>query len=150
MAVPDYNIVCDSREQLPLWKSGVVIKRLDVGDYSIEGLEEEICIERKSLCDLFSTLGSGHKRFKAELERAKSLKYFAIVVDGTLTTCVNKDFTGANYSQMKGHVIASIMFTLHVKYGIPIFFTSGRSESKTLIRNLFKAYIRCHVEKNHL
>ena len=138
----DYVIVVDSREQKPLWTNNTVVKKLDAGDYSILGHEDRISCERKSMADLFSTLSQGHARFKRELQRAQSLDYFAIVVDGSLTSCINKDFPGANYSQMKGHVIASILFTLHIKYGINFFFSQNRAESKTLIRGLFKAYLK--------
>ena len=142
----EYKIVVDTREQKPLWKKDVVTKKLDVGDYSIEGEEQNIGIERKSLPDLYGTLGSGHKRFKKELERALKLKYFAIVVDGSYSACLNKEFDGAHHSRMKGFVVTSIAFTIHMKYKVPIFFTHGRNESKRIIKELFNAYMKTKGE----
>ncbi len=138
----DYTIVCDSREQKKLWTKGVIVKKLDVGDYSIEGFTDKISIERKSLPDAFQTLGKGHARFKRELERAADYEYFAIVIEGSYSSCKNKDFDNSHYSRMRGYVITSILFTLHVKYGIPIFFTNGRFETKAIIKEIFNAYMK--------
>jgi len=134
------KIVIDSREQKPLFKNGVV-KKLDVGDYSIYGLEDKICIERKSLTDLFGTLGQGHQRFKKELQRAMKLDYFAIVVDGDFTKIQTKNFDGAEFIKMEGGTVTKILMTLHHKYKINMFFTKGRNDSKRLIRSLFESYI---------
>ncbi|MDE2097140.1 MAG: ERCC4 domain-containing protein, partial [Patescibacteria group bacterium] len=54
---------------------------LKSGDYSLLGFENRIAIERKSLSDLFSTLGQGRDRFHRELERLAATDYqFAAVV----------------------------------------------------------------------
>jgi len=145
----DYIIVVDTREQKPLWNEGknVIRKTLKTGDYSIEGYEDKILIERKSLIDLYGTLGKGHTRFKKELERALELDYFAIVVDGSYSSCYNKDFDGAYHSKMKGYVVTSILFTIHVKYKIPIFFTNGRTETKRVIKEIFNAYVKTKGDK---
>jgi len=140
----------DSRETRPLnfrksdLVEGVEIKKLDVGDYSIEGLENNIAIERKSPNDLFGTLGKGHSRFKAELERAKSFDYFAIVVDCSFNRIRDKDFEGAHFSSMRGDVVINILSTLEVKYDIHVHYCNDRNESTSLIRNLFKAYWKIH------
>ena len=138
----EYKIVVDTREQTPLWTKNVIIKKLDTGDYSIEGYEDKISLERKSLGDLFGTLGKGHTRFKKELERALKLDYFAIIIEGSYSSCYNKDFDGAFHSKMRGYVITSILFTIHLKYKVPFFFTNGRTESKRIIKELFNAYIK--------
>lgn len=138
----EYTIIVDTREQKPLWNKNVEIKGLKTGDYSIKGHEEHIAIERKSMGDLFGTLGGGHKRFKKELERAKNLDYFAIIIDGSITKCLNKDFEGSYHTKMKGYVILKILCTLHIKYKINFFFTNGRIESKRLIKELFNSYIK--------
>lgn len=142
----DYTIVVDTREQKPLWNSGIISKHLETGDYSLEmngvSHENKFAIERKSLMDLFGTLGKGHKRFTKELERASKLDYFAIVVDGSYSSIVNKNFPNSYRSTMKGFVIAKILFTIHMKYQIPIFMTQGRIESKQVIKSIMNSYIK--------
>jgi len=141
------DIIIDTREQnaLPFRtgsKNTIEIKTLNVGDYSLRGHEDKIAIERKSLPDLFGTLGSGHKRFKKELERAQKLDYFAIVIEGNYDKVLNKDFDGSHYTKMQGYVITSILFTIHMKYKIPIFFCEDRYQSVKIIKELFKSYLK--------
>ena len=140
----DLNIIVDTRERMPLWKESekVTSKKLDVGDYSIKNFENKFSIERKSPNDLFGSLGKGHKQFKAEITRAKDYDYFAIVVETNYTNIINKEFEGAHYCKMRGYVITSILFTLHMKYGIPFFLVNGRKEAKRYVRELMNAYLK--------
>jgi len=90
---PLFKIICDSREQLPLSFEGLKIRgvprietirrKLDVGDYSIEGQEDSVFIERKSVNDLYGTLFQGRERFEKELERAKNHQHRYLVIEST-------------------------------------------------------------------
>lgn len=95
-AATPFTIAIDTREGLPYDFAGyrtdkkdgnlpLVVKQktkyLKTGDYSIVGMEPLITIERKSLSDLFSTLGSARDRFIAELERMKTYQVSAVVVE---------------------------------------------------------------------
>jgi DNA excision repair protein ERCC-4 len=144
----DYKIIVDSREQLPLWKKNVIVKKLDIGDYSILGHESSIAVERKSPLDLFGTLTKGHSRFKAEIARSLGYRYFAIVVEATHAQIRDKSFNNAFKSKMRGFVINRILMTIHIKYGIPVFFCNGRNEVKSLIRDIFDSYLK--VYKNNI
>ena len=145
----NYTIITDTREQNPLWTKNIINKKLDVGDYSIEGYEDKIAIERKSPGDLFGTLGKGHKRFKKELERALTYDFFAIVIETNYTNILNKEFEGAFHSKMRGYVITSILSTLIIKYNIHVFFCNGRVEAKKLIKDLFNAYVKIQEKKKN-
>ena len=140
------KIIVDSREQQLLWTNDIIVKKLDVGDYSIEGHEHSFAIERKGLPDLFSTLGKGNRRFKRELERAKSYSYFAIIIEGTYTQVEDKFFPGAEYSQMKGDVVNKILNTLMVKYGIHVIYAQNREEARKMVIGLMEAYLRVHTK----
>lgn len=140
----NYQIIVDTREQRPLWKK-TIFQKLDVGDYSFKHNEIDfsniIAIERKSLSDLFGTLGQGHLRFKKEISKALNLSYFAIVIDGSLTQIITKKFDGGEFIKMKGETISKILFTLHLKYGINVFFSKGRNDSKRIIKSIFESFI---------
>lgn len=92
-----FTVVVDTREQCPYRFESIVadvredplrrpiaipyVRRfLPQGDYSIVGHESAIAIERKSITDLFGTLGQGRRRFEAELARLQSDAKFAAVV----------------------------------------------------------------------
>lgn len=52
------------------------------GDYSLCGFEDRIAVERKSLADLFGTIGGGRDRFERELDRLNAMEFAAVVVEG--------------------------------------------------------------------
>jgi len=56
-------------------------RALPSGDYSIDGHEDHIAIERKSLEDLFGSLGRERARFKREIERLARMNYAAVVCE---------------------------------------------------------------------
>jgi len=134
------KIVIDTREQNPLVFRDSVVKTLKTGDYSLEGYEHKVAIERKSAADLFQTLGKGNKMFQKELKRSCNLDYFGIVIESPISVIQDKLFEGAHYSKMRGDVILSILFTLSIKYNVHVFFCNGRNEARDLVRGILKAY----------
>lgn len=83
-------IITDTREQLNLDFTGfrdveVAHTKLDAGDYSVVGYENQISFERKSVQDLVSTLIGGHERFLRELDRMKSYKEKYILIEHSPT-----------------------------------------------------------------
>lgn len=51
-------------------------------DYSIDGLEHRIQLERKSVADLYSTLGQRRSDFEAEICRLNMLEFAAVIIEG--------------------------------------------------------------------
>lgn len=70
------KLVIDTREQKPLsfGQLRTIRKKLEFGDYSLQGFENRVAIERKSLQDLWGTVSQqgNWARFDAELSRAQS------------------------------------------------------------------------------
>lgn len=56
---------------------------LTTGDYSIQGLENEVSIERKSLDDLVKSITSDRDRFRRELHRLESYRTRAVVIESS-------------------------------------------------------------------
>jgi len=61
---------------------------LTTGDYTISGLEDRVCVERKSLSDLYSTLGQGRSRFEREHERMAEI----VAAGGLAVVVVESDW----------------------------------------------------------
>lgn len=95
-AVAPFTVVIDTREQTPWQFKGikadadqgglplavpVEVDTLATGDYSIRGLEHEVCIERKSMADLFSSISVGRDRFEREFARMQEMQYAAVVIE---------------------------------------------------------------------
>ena len=98
------RVVCDTREQSPFAFNTlrcdeadgggpltveVIRGTLKSGDYSIEGAENTAAVERKSLADLFSTLGQQRDRFERELNRLNQYRMAAVVVEGDWRAILN-------------------------------------------------------------
>jgi hypothetical protein len=96
LLVTPYTVVVDNREQQPFVFTGLrgdaiqgqrnllvrtVTRCLPAGDYSLAGFERQIAVERKSLFDLFHTLGQSRARFSRELLKLSSYEFSAVVVE---------------------------------------------------------------------
>ena len=148
MKVVEYFVVCDTREQKPLWEdTDIVRKKLDVGDYSILGMEDKIAIERKNCADAYGTFTAGMERFKKEIERAKSYDYFAIMIEGSFGKMLGKKFTNSKFIKVPGKTVMATLNTLRVKYGVPVIFCQNRTEMKKEMTYIFQAYLRWKLKE---
>lgn len=77
--------VVDSREQIPLDLSPMqsITGTLPTGDYSVQGLENIVVMERKSLSDLLGCVGQHRERFDREIHRLLAYPTRAVVVEAT-------------------------------------------------------------------
>jgi ERCC4-type nuclease len=120
------TFIVDTREQEPLSfepESVAVIRRaLPAGDYSIEGQEDSVAVERKSLADFVSTVIRGRERFHKELKRLADYESACIVVEADLADIIEgKYVSGAHPNSVLGAAISII-----VDFGIPVFFCGSR------------------------
>lgn len=98
-----FTVLVDTREQLPYSFSGLFTDRdqgslplvvatrplgLATGDYSIDGYADQVAIERKSLADLYGTIGQGRKRFEHELARLDLMPFPNVVVEASLGSAI--------------------------------------------------------------
>ena len=66
--------------------NGMITKKLDTGDYSIEGLEDKLCIERKaSVVEFANNIGHDTVRFTKEIERMKTFPFKFIILEFSLS-----------------------------------------------------------------
>lgn len=93
----DVRVVVDTREQrpppidllMPTVRAG-----LWVGDYSIEGLEHLVCVERKNLQDLVQCCGRERVRFKNCINKMRWYPLAMIVIEGTEAQVELKQYRG--------------------------------------------------------
>lgn len=78
----DFTIIIDTREQQPWVFNHYVTanKKLDTGDYSIEGLESLLAIERKKSVSEFAN-NITESRFKDVIERLQNIKYSFLLLE---------------------------------------------------------------------
>ena len=88
---PDFTVIIDTREQEGYYFgkfntcAGMIEEKLDTGDYSIQGMEDKICVERKGCVEeLAQNLGSKKTTFLKEIERMESFPHKFLVLEFSL------------------------------------------------------------------
>lgn len=79
-------IIVDTREQTPLLFTRLPSVRgtLQTGDYSAQGCEDLLAIERKSIADLVGCCtGDNRDRFTRELHRLRGFRFARLLIVGT-------------------------------------------------------------------
>lgn len=81
--IESLTAIIDSREQLPLDLAPLRMVRgtLATGDYSLQGLESVVAIERKSLEDFLACVGGERERFQREVDRLLAYPVRALVIE---------------------------------------------------------------------
>jgi ERCC4-type nuclease len=138
MDCPSPIIVIDSREQRP-WSFTVpsVVSALDVGDYSIMGLESRIAIERKSLSDLMGSITRGRDRFERELAKARSYDRFYVLAECSPSDIIEGRYEADVHPRAAWESIAS--FTVR---HCPFIFGESRSVAERMCESLLVKYAR--------
>lgn len=128
--IPKPVVLIDTREQLPLsfnrfpnWIAGERRATLRTGDYTVEGMEGLIALERKSLEDLVGTLMHRRTVFFAECERLAEFRWRALLVEASYEDVKSpyaSEFIAASPNGVSGSLDA-----VEAKYGIPVIYTSS-------------------------
>ena len=120
------TLVIDTREQEPYAfhpeRAAVVRRALPAGDYSLEGLEVRVAVERKSLDDLVRTVIQDRERFRRELLTLSGYEAACVVVEAALSDILAKRYRAAAHpSSVLGAVVSIIL-----DYRVPVFFCGDR------------------------
>lgn len=129
-------IIIDTREQKPYRFPSSITKSLKTGDYSIDGLEDKVTVERKTKMDAYGTFGKGRQRFMKELQRLAGFDYSAIVIESSLTEFLNPP----QYSEMNPKSAIGSVLAWSVKYNIHVFFTDNRIMGNALTAKILEKY----------
>ena len=119
------------------------VMTLSYGDYSgiVHGRPAPILFARKGFSDLWGTMTSkdGHKRFKAEMERARTdgMK-LVLIIEGSYSD-VHAGFERSAYD---GVSMLKKLATLYVKYGLEYIFCESRRVMSRRICDTFLAIER--------
>lgn len=142
-----FTVVVDTREQarydfsaIPARVAdggGVVIVptvryTLKSGDYSIATWEDRVAVERKSLEDLYGSLGRNRNRFKREIVRLNELEFAAVVVEADWAALKDPDKHRAVWHSTlnSASVIGTIMAWDQRYRNVSWYFPGTRSEAE--------------------
>lgn len=154
-----FEVIVDTKEKQPwdLVSSEIIgkeYKALKTGDYTVKGLEDIICIERKgSISEIAQNLSQ--KRFKKELERMKPYRFKYLMIEGGLTELINYPL-GSNLPQkivskirVNGKYLLRCINRIQVKYGVHVVFGGNRENTEWIAINLMKEVVQLIYEENN-
>lgn len=150
-------IIKDTREKVGAWEfgeeicHGTVTKKLDTGDYSVEGLEDILCIERKkSVSEL--CINIGEERFKRELERMEKYQYRFIILEFTIDD-IRKYPIGSNIPKSKwdslritSKYIMRYIADMEINHGVHVVFAGCRDNAIYIASNIMKRVNAKHAK----
>lgn len=135
----DYTIIIDSREQQP-WEFPhhiTAVQKLDTGDYSIQGLENLLCIERKkSVSEIANNITE--KRFKDVIERMAQYKYSFLLLEFNLDEVLRYPIGSTVPRRMWNKIKVSPNFILknlmefQLLHNIKVLFCGGASNAERI------------------
>jgi DNA excision repair protein ERCC-4 len=135
------RIAIDTREQLRYMFDGYESYRttLATGDYSLEGFEDRLAVERKNHADAWSMLTGERKRFERCLERMARLDRAAIVIEASMAEfCVPPpQVKRVNAATAMGSYIS-----WSTKYRIPVYFAENRQWGERVTLRVLAAYYK--------
>jgi ERCC4-type nuclease len=137
--IPKPLVLVDTREQQPLalstnhpnWIAGERRATLLTGDYSIEGMEGLLALERKSLADLVDCTVNCRERFLACCSRLAKFRWKAILVEASYETLKSGWSVDEIQSGVHPNSVCGLLDAVEAKFGIPILLTSRNRELAT-------------------
>lgn len=148
-------IIIDTREQQP-WSfeyHTTSVAKLDTGDYSIQGLENKLCIERKKTVNEFAN-NIIEKRYKDWTKRMSKYKYKFLILEFNLED-IYKYPHGSNvpkylWDQIKispKFIIKNIL-ELQIYYDIKVLFCGSSDNAEKLALSIINKVYNLENQNN--
>jgi ERCC4-type nuclease len=167
-------IVIDTREQRPLepWRAArkgepgprvclpTTRAALAAGDYSVQGLEHIVAIERKSIPDLWGTLYGSAKdslgearthqdRFRAELERLQGHARRWWLVEG-YPDLLDEYAATVRHTRVALTSVHALIASIACDYGIPVLWSGGSGEEARVRAGHLVGVILGRIAEQHV
>ena len=124
-------VLVDTREKYPFdfsgfknWIAGEKSIALKVGDYSIEGMEKLLVLERKTLTDLITTVIQQRTRFFKLCEKMTKYRWKALLIEASYED-IKSPYDYEKYNTLAHpNAVSGTLDALEARYGIPVIYTS--------------------------
>ena len=139
-------IRADSREGGGILTVPTRIATLPSGDYSLEGYEALIAVERKSKADAFSTIGTANReRFVRELERLAEYQFAAVVVEAEWSEIVSNP---PSHTQVQPKTLLRSVLAWEQRYPrVHWHFVPGRDAGEVMTYRILERFWRERQEE---
>lgn len=147
----ELHVIVDSREQKPFTFTGAQIYEnttveagtLNVGDYSVAGMENVVACERKSLPDLVQCLAGSRERFVRELERSRALESFCVIVEAPWEALAKGEYR----SQLRPQAACQSVAAFMARLGVPFWFCGSRAAAEYCCWSFLRQYAEGQRQK---
>jgi ERCC4-type nuclease len=149
MSKSKYTVIVDTREKTP-WSfaasdesNGSIVRQVKHGDYSLDGLEDLIFIERKASTSEVAQ-NVIQPRFKKLLEKSRSYKYKFIICEFSLPNLLSFPHSSnlppkiKKSIMIKGPFIMGQLINYQLEYGVQIVFCDNPINAKRYVESLLK------------
>lgn len=151
-----FTVIIDTKEKHP-WSfcSAAILEikyqHLQTGDYTVEGLESVLCIERKrSVSELATNIHE--PRFADELQRMTLFPYRYLLLESSLQKVIDypmyEDLPPKILKKIKlsGKYILKCLNRIQVKYGVNIIYCGNTTNAIWVATNLMKEVVDLYVK----
>ena len=137
--IPKPVVLVDTREKEPFplfanhpnWIGGERRVALKTGDYTVEGMESFLSLERKSLADLIACTVTYRKRFLAACGRLARFRWKAILVQSTLEDIKGGFQSFDISSEVHPNAVCGTLDAIEAKFDIPVIYSSSNKDLAT-------------------
>ena len=142
------KLICDTRERknshiLAYFdRHGIEyeIRKLDVGDYMLDGDSKTSVDTKRSIDELASNLlnAKDHARFWREVKRAKESGVHLVILVETNRYKAIPDLVGwkSEYSGVNGRSLVDAIYRCHISYGVDFLFAPKISTARRILEIL--------------
>ena len=139
ITVPAIEVLVDTNEQHPyafhglIRIAGTIRHALPAGDYGIAEAPELLCVERKRVEELYTTISnpSERLRFLRDLEGLLAFPHRCLVVEGT----IQQSIAGGRLGQYHKNALIDFLDALKARHAIQVIQADTREEAEERVAN---------------
>ncbi len=143
-----FTVIVDTREKQP-WELnsarvlGREFRKLDTGDYTVEGLEDKLCIDRKA--NVNEIAGNiTQVRFKKELVRIKEFPHAFLILEASAQDVLDYPHSSnlppkiLKKIKINGNFLMRCLNRMQIKYNFNIIYAGNRENAQRIAVNLME------------
>lgn len=149
-----FTVIIDTQEKQPWTLShnlinGVKYEALKTGDYTVEGLEDILCIERKADATEIA-MNVSEQRFRDCLERMSAFQYKFILLESSMQKVLQFPHleqyaqTLLKKTKVRGKYILQCITRMQVKYGVHFVYCGNREDAQYMAINIMREVVNRH------
>jgi ERCC4-type nuclease len=153
----EFTIIVDTREQKP-WSfenHTIANTKLDTGDYSIEGLENILCIERKrNVAEIANNITED--RFKDVIDRIKTYKFPFILLEFNINDVLRYPIGSTIPKKLWSKIrispqyIMKHLIDMQVENNIHVIFCGDSSNAEKIALSIMRRVYKMNLEDNNV